>query len=571
VSRRRLVTAAVLLGAAAFAARVVLWRPLAVVGTAPDDGFVRVAGVVHVHTTASDGGGTPEEVLAAARSAGLRFVAITDHNNLDAKPVEGYHDGLLAIVGTEVSTNAGHVVGLGISDPTFRFSGDVRDALEDIRDLGGAAFAAHPLSRRSEFLWTGWDEPGDWGIELLNGDSQWRAAGWPRLLRTLTLYALNRRYALLSSLTSPDETLHRWDELLRERDVPGIAGADAHSRVPISRKKSVRFPAYEALFDLARNYVLLDAPLTGKADADAAAIVGALRHGRSYIGVDALAPAGGFSFVAEQGSHRWTMGDVVSPGEGLRLRVSGAMPRGARVRLLRDGQVVQESGGAVVAPDVPVGVYRVEVRLPGWDVPWVLSNPIAVLPPEAADARRRRALWPEAPAAPPAVQVLQSFDDTTTFLAQSDSTSSVEKDVIDPQAGADGRGAARLAFHLTPPSPGHPDTFCALVDPTPRDLTGRSGLVFSIKANGVYRIWFQVRDANPASADEGTEWWFESVKTGTAWRRVVVPFSRLRSINPRTDGRLDLDKIRALVFVLDRGAVKPGTSGTIWIDDLGVF
>jgi hypothetical protein len=95
--------------------------------------------------------------------------------------------------------------------------------------------------------------------------------------------------------------------------------------------------------------------------------------------------------------------------------------------------------------------------------------------------------------------------------------------------------------------------------------------VFSIRADGTYRIRLEVRDENPASADEGTEWWFASVKTSPEWRRVAVPFARLRSINPRTDGRLDLDRVRALVFVLDRGEVKVGTEGTIWVDDLGVY
>ena len=36
-------------------------------------------------------------------------------------------------------------------------------------------------------------------------------------------------------------------------------------------------------------------------------------------------------------------------------------------------------------------------------------------------------------------------------------------------------------------------------------------------------------------------------------------------------GRLDLDKVRELVFVIDQGADKPGTQGTIWIDELGVY
>jgi hypothetical protein len=67
------------------------------------------------------------------------------------------------------------------------------------------------------------------------------------------------------------------------------------------------------------------------------------------------------------------------------------------------------------------------------------------------------------------------------------------------------------------------------------------------------------------------EFWFASVRTSTEWRRVAVPFARLRSINKKTDGRLDKDKVRSIVFVMDKGAEKPGASGTIWIDDVGVY
>ena len=80
--------------AAVLPLRVALWRPLAVRGAPPDDGFTRVRGVVHVHTTLSDGGGSPEEVAAAARATGLGFVVITDHNNIDAKRFEGEHGGV---------------------------------------------------------------------------------------------------------------------------------------------------------------------------------------------------------------------------------------------------------------------------------------------------------------------------------------------------------------------------------------------------------------------------------------------------------------------------------------------
>ncbi|HET7746473.1 MAG TPA: PHP domain-containing protein, partial [Vicinamibacteria bacterium] len=144
MTRRRAVLAVALAVALALVLRVVLWRPFVPAGDAPRDGYVRRGGVLHVHTTASDGGGTPEEVVAAARAAGLHFVVLTDHNTLAPKPIEGVRDGLLVMVGTEVSTTDGHVLGIGLADPPFRFSGGAEDALQDIRDLGGAAFAAHP-------------------------------------------------------------------------------------------------------------------------------------------------------------------------------------------------------------------------------------------------------------------------------------------------------------------------------------------------------------------------------------------------------------------------------------------
>ena len=61
------------------------------------------------------------------------------------------------------------------------------------------------------------------------------------------------------------------------------------------------------------------------------------------------------------------------------------------------------------------------------------------------------------------------------------------------------------------------------------------------------------------------------MRTSSQWRRVGVPFDRLRSITRGSDGRLDLDKVRQIVFVLDLGAEKPGTRGTIWIDDVGLY
>jgi hypothetical protein len=564
--------AAALLSLAAFLIHVVLWRPLPLVGEMPRDGYRRLAGVVHVHTSLSDGGGSPLQVIAAARASGLGFLAITDHNNLDAKPLEGYRDGVLILVGTEISTPSGHVLGLGLErDPAYRFNGDAQDALEDVRDLGGVAFAAHPFSGRADLRWTGWDQAGPWGLELLNGDSEWRRAGL-RLLLTLGLYQLNPRYALLQSLNPPDAALRRWDEILARRDVVGIAGADAHSRLPLGRGHVLRFPPYEALFSLFRDHLLLDHALSGDATLDRAAVVDAIRRGRLYIGIDAIAPADGLSFTIEQDSgERHTMGDSLLPAAGLRARAGGRVPKGTRLVLLRDGRPAAE---ALESLDVPLpgpGVYRLEARVPRWRIPWVITNPVTVVDAETRARRRAAAAWPAAPTAR-AVVPLASLPGSAVFQPEFDAASWMGTSSSAPgETGPEGTPALKLAFRLGEPRPDHPFTWCALVNRQARDLSTYAGLRFWIKADGEYRLWVQVRDVNPRSTDEGLEWWLASARTSREWREVLLPFSRFRTINRQTDGRLDPAETRALVFVLDKATVKAGTRGTIWIAGPAVY
>jgi hypothetical protein len=265
------------------------------------------------------------------------------------------------------------------------------------------------------------------------------------------------------------------------------------------------------------------------------------------------------------------MGETAPHRNGLVFKAGGRVPRGAEVVLMRDGQPLTRARERLEAPLAGPGVYRVEVRVPGEAVPWILSNPIYVFD-EAARARRAEAAAiPSEPPPPPPTVLIDGFEGPTAFVSGADTKSAARTEVLDSGSGTDGRGAARLEFRLGLPDPDHPHVFAALVDRTPRDLTGRTGLLFSIRADGEYRLWVQVRDLNPASRDEGTEWWFASVRSSREWRRIALPFSRLRSINPNTDGRLDLDKVRAIVFVLDKGADKPGTAGTIWLDELGAY
>lgn len=64
---------------------------------------------LHVHTTASDGQCTPEEIVAMARTLGLRAIAVTDHETtLGAWPASraAANTGLVVVPGVEISTES---------------------------------------------------------------------------------------------------------------------------------------------------------------------------------------------------------------------------------------------------------------------------------------------------------------------------------------------------------------------------------------------------------------------------------------------------------------------------------
>jgi hypothetical protein len=143
--------------------------------------------------------------------------------------------------------------------------------------------------------------------------------------------------------------------------------------------------------------------------------------------------------------------------------------------------------------------------------------------------------------------------------------------VVEPKAGPGGADAFKLGFQLAPPGPERPFTWCALVNREARDLGGWAGLRFRMRADDEYRLWIQLRDPNPASSDEGLEWWMASARTSTEWGEVQLPFGRFRTLNPKSDGRLDPDETHAVVFMLDHASVKPGTKGTIWFSDVSVY
>lgn len=83
---------------------------------------------LHVHTTASDGLLSPEQVVQRAAAAGLMAIAVTDHDTAGGvarAQAEGRRLGLPVIAGVELSAESDcqmHILGLGvdIESPAYR-------------------------------------------------------------------------------------------------------------------------------------------------------------------------------------------------------------------------------------------------------------------------------------------------------------------------------------------------------------------------------------------------------------------------------------------------------------------
>src|SRR5207302_8223445 len=71
-------------------------------------------GDFHCHTLYSDGVLTPPELAALAKSEGLDFFAITDHNTVNAYPHFDAPAELLIIPGIEVTFEEGHFNVFGV-------------------------------------------------------------------------------------------------------------------------------------------------------------------------------------------------------------------------------------------------------------------------------------------------------------------------------------------------------------------------------------------------------------------------------------------------------------------------
>ena len=530
---------------------------LGVPGPAPDEPPT-VRGIYHVHSKASDGTGTVEEIAAAAARAGLRFVILTDHGDaLQPPPPPRYVGGVLCVEAVEISTADGHYAAIGMGLSPYPLGGEARDVVEDVKRLGGLGIAAHPDSAKPELRWSEWDAPFD-AVEWFSADSQWRDERPLRLLPAILHYPLRPAEAVASLFDRPARLLRRWDELAGRRRVVGLAAADAHARMGLGGKTDpfddvayVTLPSYEAVFRAFSMRVELREPWAGDANADAGALVAALKAGRVYTVFDAIAGPGVLGFTAESGGTVARQGGTLAMSGPVRLRAATNGPSRASVVLLRNGEVVHRADGPVLDwKGQGPGVFRVEVYVPGGPgdppLPWMLGNPIYAGLADAPSA-------PE-PLPPPSARLVWPAG---TWRIEKDEHSSGVIETF----GADDQIRHTLRYELAREGR---SPYVALVTPDVGALHDATRLAFRAAAGRPMRLSVQVRLLD-GGADRR---WQRSIHLSPEARDVTIPFADMRVVGTGAREAFDPARIHSLLFVVDTVNARPGDRGVAWLEGL---
>lgn len=103
---------------------------------------------LHLHSFFShDGKSSLQELIDRARDCSLDRIALTDHNTAEGALQLAKMAPELAIVGEEVKTLEGEVIGLFITRQIPPFLAP-EDAMDLIHSMGGLTYIPHPLDRR---------------------------------------------------------------------------------------------------------------------------------------------------------------------------------------------------------------------------------------------------------------------------------------------------------------------------------------------------------------------------------------------------------------------------------------
>ena len=347
-------------------------------------GFFEYVGAVHLHSCASDGTLPIPEIAEIAAEKPLDFLMFSDHNTLAPKRegLEKWYGNVLVLIGCELNddNDRNHYLAFRVDEEIPEK--DPAAYVRNVHEQGGFGVIAHPFERRRfsskypAYPWTAWDVEGCDGIELWNQLSEW--------IEGVTYGNIFWRimHPLRSIRFPVKEALDLWDRWNRDRLVVGMGGIDVHAhQIKILGLIPMEVYPYKVQFKSIRTHILTDVPLFEKGspiafDVAEKAVYNALIKGRTFVSNYSLGDARGFNFTFSNRSETFLMGSRLPKGEKYMVQVN--VPNPAKIRLMRDGQLIEQfNGAAMERPVHEPGVYRIEVirKRKGW----IYSNPIVIM------------------------------------------------------------------------------------------------------------------------------------------------------------------------------------------------
>jgi hypothetical protein len=348
--------------------------------TGPDE-TDQWCGVMHLHSTYSDGQLDMARIIETAREVDLDFIVMTDHRTMQAKydGYEGLFGSCAVCIGYEHNdtNNNNHYLVLGASRviPT---QSPPQAYIDEAAREGALGFIAHPWERRNYFKafrpypWNDWSVSGFDGIEIWNQMSNWleHVRRWYSFVRIL----FPRRF----NTGAPVPLIALWDALNRRRFVGAVGGVDFHTRSFHFGSMSYSFfPVKVALKSIRTHIYVRPEQRGGVFDMRRKNLYERLRNGSAFISNYRRGDARGSIFLLESADGMW-----YTPGKHAQRCVLPArfhvwIPGAATVVLVRNGVAVAMKRGKHVRFDIHMrGVYRIEVRKRRYT--WMYTNPFPV-------------------------------------------------------------------------------------------------------------------------------------------------------------------------------------------------
>jgi len=385
-------------------------------------GYTDYRAIMHVHAEDSaHTGGTRPELLAACKRTGINIVMLTNHVR---PPVDfindswrGLREGVLFIPGAEHEG----FLSYPMKSILNRKTNSREEYAQMVKENGGHIFLSH-IEERPD-----WSTANLTGMEIYNHHADFKPEleflRW--LPQTLSdpdgiaqVQQFLRDYPQEFFGVTQDylsDYIRKWDTDSQHHRVTGVAANDCHHNQVITVKVAAPDTVTlwltgdkEPTFTVKANRAPRIPELTkGKQIGDVIAVIDidpydrslsyvnthilakqlneasvrqALQLAHAYVSHDWLCDPTGFAFVVNKGTRQAAiMGDELKFGTGMKLQI--AAPTSGRIRLFRNGAMVQETKGntldfAVTEP----GTYRAEVwlELDGEWRPWIYANPIRI-------------------------------------------------------------------------------------------------------------------------------------------------------------------------------------------------